>query len=153
VHQSFKILPRGIPGSQAMSILAVLSDDVVERASSIFPIKRFWPSDGMRGTSHMVRAVRFARWLGGGSARPRGAKPSFHVSFPSPPLWRTRGRRCVATAASPPGTGSCCAGHGGAPPCHGERGAGASTPASSILPFSYSPPNPSRRRRYSSDLG
>jgi hypothetical protein len=37
--QSFKILPRGILGSQAMSILAVRPDDVAERASSVFLIK------------------------------------------------------------------------------------------------------------------
>jgi hypothetical protein len=79
-------------------------DDVAYRASFVFPIKQSWPSDGMRGTAHMVRAVRFVRWLRGGSACPRGAKSSFHVPFPPPPLWRGRGRRCVATAASPPGT-------------------------------------------------
>jgi hypothetical protein len=87
-----------------MSILAVLPNDVADPASSIFLIKRSWPSNGMRGTAHTVRAVHFARWLGGGSARLRGAKPSFHILFPSPPMWRGQGRRCVATAASPPGT-------------------------------------------------
>jgi hypothetical protein len=92
-------------GSQAMSILTVLPDDVADPASSVFLIKRSWPSDGMHGTAHMVRAVHFARWLRGGSARPRGAKLSFHVPFPSSPLWRGRSRRCVAACESPAGTG------------------------------------------------
>jgi hypothetical protein len=82
----------------------------------------------------MVRAVRFARWQRGGSARPRGAKPSFHVPFPSSPLWRERGRRCVATAPSPPGMRAFPASlvMEGQPPCHEEGGAG----VASSLPFS-----------------
>jgi hypothetical protein len=38
-YASFKILPRGILASQAMSILALRPDDVAERASFVFLIK------------------------------------------------------------------------------------------------------------------
>ena len=43
---------------QASKIVAVHSGDVAGCEPSVFPVRRFWPSDHDLSTAHVVRAVR-----------------------------------------------------------------------------------------------